>query len=314
MSQDVTDCARTADTINSAPASTNWSPILGQPVNAERGYSARRAVKPKGNNISERMRRWRRENAEKNRMNDLRCRVYRQARIRFGRESTPEKETWIQHEIARRLERQRQGRVAKVENRGGNHTSSSSLPNRHQRDMPTNLSRFPGLKFINMLHDGRTVYSYASPMTPDQGLGLPNLPDLTTSVPTGSLPSSNASASLTITQSIPAVFVMPSLEDTLGCPFQLPAPDYPIEDDSSSSSSSGGSDTVLPSLSTYHQQSICPGVSTTPANVAPAETEVGGDSFSLVSTPTTIIAAGTADSQDEPIGYLSAAYSSQDLL
>ncbi|KAJ2700373.1 hypothetical protein FB645_005021 [Coemansia sp. IMI 203386] len=57
--------------------------------------------------VSERMRRWRSENAEKNRLNDLRCRVYRQARIRFGKDPTPEREAWIQSEIFRRLERRR---------------------------------------------------------------------------------------------------------------------------------------------------------------------------------------------------------------
>ncbi|KAJ2804199.1 hypothetical protein H4R20_002599 [Coemansia guatemalensis] len=63
--------------------------------------------------VSERMRRWRSENAEKNRLNDLRCRVYRQARIRFGKEPTPEREAWIQSEIFRRLERRRLREVMK---------------------------------------------------------------------------------------------------------------------------------------------------------------------------------------------------------
>ncbi|KAJ2160727.1 hypothetical protein GGF46_002028 [Coemansia sp. RSA 552] len=68
--------------------------------------SDRRTPKSKAE-VSERMRRWRSENAEKNRLNDLRCRVYRQARIRFGKEPTPEREAWIQSEIFRRLERRR---------------------------------------------------------------------------------------------------------------------------------------------------------------------------------------------------------------
>ncbi|KAJ2719433.1 hypothetical protein GGI07_005212 [Coemansia sp. Benny D115] len=68
--------------------------------------SDRRTPKSKAE-VSERMRRWRSENAEKNRLNDLRCRVYRQARIRFGKDPTPEREAWIQSEIFRRLERRR---------------------------------------------------------------------------------------------------------------------------------------------------------------------------------------------------------------
>ncbi|KAJ1946424.1 hypothetical protein EC988_005553, partial [Linderina pennispora] len=68
--------------------------------------SERRTPKSKAE-VSERMRRWRAENAEKNRLNDLRCRVYRQARLRFGKDPTPEREAWIQSEIFRRLERRR---------------------------------------------------------------------------------------------------------------------------------------------------------------------------------------------------------------
>ncbi|KAJ2461942.1 hypothetical protein GGI03_004798, partial [Coemansia sp. RSA 2337] len=74
--------------------------------------SDRRAPKSKAE-VSERMRRWRTENAEKNRLNDLRCRVYRQARIRFGKDPTPEREAWIQSEIFRRLERRRLREVMK---------------------------------------------------------------------------------------------------------------------------------------------------------------------------------------------------------
>ncbi|KAJ2689123.1 hypothetical protein GGH99_002891, partial [Coemansia sp. RSA 1285] len=79
--------------------------------------SSRRTPKSKAE-VSERMRRWRSENAEKNRLNDLRCRVYRQARIRFGKDPTPEREAWIQSEIFRRLERRRLREVMKGGNGG----------------------------------------------------------------------------------------------------------------------------------------------------------------------------------------------------
>ncbi|KAJ2119543.1 hypothetical protein IW147_005798 [Coemansia sp. RSA 720] len=77
-----------------------------QPSTPSKSKADRRTPKSKAE-VSERMRRWRSENAEKNRLNDLRCRVYRQARIRFGKEPTPEREAWIQSEIFRRLERRR---------------------------------------------------------------------------------------------------------------------------------------------------------------------------------------------------------------
>ncbi|KAJ2537495.1 hypothetical protein EV175_006705, partial [Coemansia sp. RSA 1933] len=85
--------------------------------------SSRRTPKSKAE-VSERMRRWRSENAEKNRLNDLRCRVYRQARIRFGKDPTPEREAWIQSEIFRRLERRRLREVMK----GGSGNGSVPAP------------------------------------------------------------------------------------------------------------------------------------------------------------------------------------------
>ncbi|KAI9475722.1 MAG: hypothetical protein EXX96DRAFT_609639 [Benjaminiella poitrasii] len=54
---------------------------------------------------TDRMRKWRAENREKNRQNDLRCRVYRLARQRYGDVNSVEKQIFIREEIARRLGR-----------------------------------------------------------------------------------------------------------------------------------------------------------------------------------------------------------------
>ncbi|KAI9263426.1 hypothetical protein BDA99DRAFT_438239 [Phascolomyces articulosus] len=54
---------------------------------------------------TERMRKWRAENREKNRQNDLRCRVYRLARQKFGEHDSPEKQQFVRDEITRRLGR-----------------------------------------------------------------------------------------------------------------------------------------------------------------------------------------------------------------
>lgn len=51
------------------------------------------------------MRKWRAENREKNRQNDLRCRVYRLARQKFGEHDSAEKQQFVRDEIARRLGR-----------------------------------------------------------------------------------------------------------------------------------------------------------------------------------------------------------------
>jgi hypothetical protein len=51
------------------------------------------------------MRKWRAENKDKNKRNDLRCRVYRLARQKFGEEDSEEKQHFIESEIKRRLNR-----------------------------------------------------------------------------------------------------------------------------------------------------------------------------------------------------------------
>ncbi|KAI8368279.1 uncharacterized protein BYT42DRAFT_503697 [Radiomyces spectabilis] len=51
------------------------------------------------------MRKWRAENREKNRQNDLRCRVYRLARQKFGEHDSIEKQAFVREEISRRLGR-----------------------------------------------------------------------------------------------------------------------------------------------------------------------------------------------------------------
>jgi hypothetical protein len=51
------------------------------------------------------MRKWRAENRDKNKKNDLRCRVYRLARQRFGDADCIAKQSFIREEIAKRLGR-----------------------------------------------------------------------------------------------------------------------------------------------------------------------------------------------------------------
>ncbi|KAI8090304.1 uncharacterized protein B0P05DRAFT_530233 [Gilbertella persicaria] len=66
---------------------------------------------------NDRMRKWRAENREKNRQNDLRCRVYRLARQKFGEGDSIEKQGFVREEIARRL-----GRRMMLEKRESNHS------------------------------------------------------------------------------------------------------------------------------------------------------------------------------------------------
>ncbi|KAI9320772.1 hypothetical protein BX666DRAFT_1231800 [Dichotomocladium elegans] len=79
---------------------------------------------------TERMRKWRAENREKNRQNDLRCRVYRLARQKYGEHDSPEKQQFVRDEITRRL-----GRRMMLEQKLSDATESSSLvlPRRGRR-------------------------------------------------------------------------------------------------------------------------------------------------------------------------------------
>ncbi|GAA5799652.1 hypothetical protein EDC94DRAFT_598126 [Helicostylum pulchrum] len=52
---------------------------------------------------TERMRKWRAENRDKNKRNDLRCRVYRLARQKYGEQDSVEKQQFIEQEINTRL-------------------------------------------------------------------------------------------------------------------------------------------------------------------------------------------------------------------
>lgn len=57
------------------------------------------------NDNKERKRKWREENAERNKDNDLRARVSKRANAMFGDESSPEKNAWIEEEYKTRRER-----------------------------------------------------------------------------------------------------------------------------------------------------------------------------------------------------------------
>ncbi|KAJ2786682.1 hypothetical protein GGI15_001310 [Coemansia interrupta] len=125
--------------------------------------------------VSERMRRWRSENAEKNRLNDLRCRVYRQARIRFGKDPTPEREAWIQSEIFRRLERRRLREAMK---------GNGSVPAPTAMTSPTSMAMGMGAHVAGgpITRSRSTVHPFPIHMTgqsggvPEQAMGFPAPP------------------------------------------------------------------------------------------------------------------------------------------
>lgn len=72
------------------------------------------------------MRKWRAANRDKNKRNDLRCRVYRLAREKFQDNECIEKELFIKEQISRRLGRQRLLMEDKDKRRYSSSSSSSS--------------------------------------------------------------------------------------------------------------------------------------------------------------------------------------------
>lgn len=81
------------------------------------------------------MRKWRAENREKNRQNDLRCRVYRLARQKFGEQDSPEKQQFVRDEIARRL-----GRRLMLEQQKGSNNNNNNVQ-QQQQQLPARQTR-----------------------------------------------------------------------------------------------------------------------------------------------------------------------------
>ncbi|KAG2219035.1 hypothetical protein INT45_003926 [Circinella minor] len=105
---------------------------------------------------TERMRKWRAENREKNRQNDLRCRVYRLARQKFGEHDSPEKQQFVRDEITRRLGRRLMMEQQKMDKQHHHHhlhqessPSPSPSPQQDQHMFPRRGRR---LVHVRQLH------------------------------------------------------------------------------------------------------------------------------------------------------------------
>ncbi|KAI9030715.1 hypothetical protein CLU79DRAFT_731187 [Phycomyces nitens] len=92
---------------------------------------------------TERMRKWRAENRDKNKRNDLRCRVYRLARQRFGDDDSVDKQAFIREEIARRLGKRSMSDI---------YASSARSPEPIQPKSTSCQATWIGLPFYNAPH------------------------------------------------------------------------------------------------------------------------------------------------------------------
>ncbi|ORE08832.1 hypothetical protein BCV72DRAFT_224397 [Rhizopus microsporus var. microsporus] len=137
---------------------------------------------------NDRMRKWRAENREKNRQNDLRCRVYRLARQKFGEHDSPEKQGFVREEIARRL-----GRRMMLERKASNLSQQQyqSYQNKQQQTDLIELPFYSGLQQkieLPSIHQMTRYSNSYSPQLPDLS---PNLQRRTSS--SSSSTSSNSS-------------------------------------------------------------------------------------------------------------------------
>ncbi|CEP12532.1 hypothetical protein [Parasitella parasitica] len=105
---------------------------------------------------NDRMRKWRAENREKNRQNDLRCRVYRLARQKYGDHDSADKQAFVREEIARRL-----GRRMMMERR----ESNGWVPPLRMRDSLRLMS--PAIQYSSLAPSSPTSPSSIASSTSD---------------------------------------------------------------------------------------------------------------------------------------------------
>lgn len=122
------------------------------------------------------MRKWRAENRDKNKRNDLRCRVYRLSRQKFGEADSQEKQQFIHEEINRRL-----GRRMLLETRQEdplNELPFYSAP-LHKIELPSiNMNRYSSAQPSSPVSEG----SVHSPTTTDSTI-LPPMQSFLTPPP-----------------------------------------------------------------------------------------------------------------------------------
>ncbi|KAJ1984198.1 hypothetical protein H4R34_000804 [Dimargaris verticillata] len=174
------------------------------PIEGAQSIKAKAGGRSKAD-VCERMRRWRAENVEKNRENDMRCRVYRLARQHFGQEDSEEKRQWIQNEITRRTERRKQREAAKS-------TSISGLrlsPVAKGRDSHSPMAQSPSMALSPSPTPSTTSPVWSATPSPAQNSRSPTV---RSESPTSSPLSLAASTMVT------AAFAPPAVLNTLPVP------------------------------------------------------------------------------------------------
>ncbi|KAJ1907828.1 hypothetical protein LPJ81_000509 [Coemansia sp. IMI 209127] len=150
----------------------------------------------------ERKKRWREVNEERNKDNDLRCRVNKRANQLYGAQSSADKEKWIGEEFVRRQQRRRDKEVRR---RGGGTSSvplrreASSQQQQQQQQTPERIPQGFGSYAALQPHQVSAAYGFwksvagqhaleeTDPAAAGSGVGL-RLPPLSSIVPLEHLP------------------------------------------------------------------------------------------------------------------------------
>lgn len=167
---------------------------------------------------NDRMRKWRAENREKNRQNDLRCRVYRLARQKYGDSDSIEKQGFVREEIARRL-----GRRMMMERRETNGwTPPMKMRNGIRLMSPVHFSTPPSTPLMSSSSstENNTATMLLSPLSdlvelpfysvPQQKIELPSIDKFTRTNSWSSSPPDFSPSSVTSSP------ILPHLSPTLG--------------------------------------------------------------------------------------------------
>ncbi|KAI8879209.1 hypothetical protein K501DRAFT_287487 [Backusella circina FSU 941] len=83
-------------------AATNANPLPNQQIKSEMDVAKKESIRASNR---ERKKKWRIHNEERNKDNDLRCRVNKRAGKLFGAEDSPAKQAWVQDEFEKRRQK-----------------------------------------------------------------------------------------------------------------------------------------------------------------------------------------------------------------
>ncbi|KAI8578446.1 hypothetical protein K450DRAFT_246851 [Umbelopsis ramanniana AG] len=112
----------------------------------------------------ERKKRWREQNEDRNKDNDLRCRVNKRANRLFGKAESANKNQWIQAEFAKRQRKRQEKERRKTAVNGaiGAGTSASSVNSSNDYQSPNSMASFTPAQLEALQQQGSELFAMVS--------------------------------------------------------------------------------------------------------------------------------------------------------